>query len=246
MNPWAALWAWEHFNASAPTVTIQGDAMLLPGQGRTIKLRAQVEDPENDAATVRWELPGGKTTQGNELAYTAKEQSEFDIRAVATDRAGNTGSATIRIKLPPAELSDLRNVLIVQAEALCAQGGGKVRVYDRIGSVGKMITYWHEHLGHWLEWKFRAPTPGRYVLYARYASGGAAPMRSLTIDGRSPGAAFDRIAFKPTGGYSSAADNWALKKLGPPVRLEEGKHRLRMTNLGDGLAMDYLAIARVD
>ena len=243
VNPWAALWAWEHFNASAPTVTIQGDAMLLPGQGRTIKLRAQVEDPENDAATVRWELPGGKTTQGNELAYTAKEQSEFDIRAVATDRAGNTGSTTIRVKLPPAELSDLRNVLIVQAEALCAQGGGKVRVYDRIGNVGKMITYWHEHLGHWLEWKFRAPTHGTYVLYARYASGAAAPARSLTIDGRSPGAAFERIAFKPTGGYCTERDNWALKKLGPPVRLDAGEHHLRMTNLGDGLAMDYLAIA---
>ena len=65
----------------------------------------------------------------------------------------------------------------------------------------------------------------------------------MTIDGKSPGAAFDGIAFEPTGGYCTVSDNWAFRKLGPVVRLSAGKHRLRMTNLGDGLAMDYLAIA---
>ena len=55
-----------------------------------------------------------------------------------------------------------------------------------------------------------------------------------------------RIAFRPTGGYCTAKDTWTLKRLGPPVRLAAGEHRLRMTNLGDGLAMDYLAAARGD
>ena len=68
---------------------------------------------------------------------------------------------------------------------------------------------------------------------------------SLAPDGRVPAPAYKAIAFKPTGGYCIGKDNWAIKKLGPPVELKAGEHRLRMTNLGDGLALDYLVVARV-
>jgi len=105
-----------------------------------------------------------------------------------------------------------------------------------------MISRWHADIGHWLEWTFTVPREGDYTLLIRYASGGTAPRRSLTIDGASPGREYEDIAFKPTGGYCMGADNWASHTLSPPVRLQAGSHRLRMANLDDGLALDYIAI----
>jgi len=245
-TPWGALAEWRYFNASVPTVTIQGDAILPPGRGRTVNLTAKAEDPEDDVVSIRWELPGGKTAKGRKLTYRATDSSRFEIRAIATDRQGNAGAATVEIRVPPVELADAEKAIFVQAEDFAAQGGGKVSIYKRIGCVGKMLTMWHMSIGHWLEWKFRVATEGDYVIYARYASGGQNPRRSLTLDGRVPHAAYKAIALKPTGGYCTSRDNWALQKLGPPVRLKPGEHRLRMANLGDGLALDYLAVAKVD
>ncbi|MBT3380546.1 MAG: hypothetical protein HN742_32215 [Lentisphaerae bacterium] len=141
-------------------------------------------------------------------------------------------------KIPEA----LKGATIVQAEAFTAQGGGEVGVFQRPGSVGAMISRWHADIGHWLEWTFTVPREGDYTLLIRYASGGTAPRRSLTIDGASPGREYEDIAFKPTGGYCMGADNWASHTLSPPVRLQAGSHRLRMANLDDGLALDYIAI----
>ena len=244
VSSWATPAPWRHFEASAPSVTIKGDAMLLPGQGRTIRLRAEIDDPEGDLASIRWQLPNGKTAEGAELEYKAPEQDAFEIHVTATDRQGNVGRARVPVKLPPPELTDMRDVILVQAEAFTAQGKGEVAVHKRIGSMGRMITMWHANLGHWIEWCFEVAADGEYVILARYASDGEAPKRALTLDGKIPHSSYREIPFKPTGGYCTSGDNWAFKKLGHPVRLSTGQHRIRMTNLGDGLAMDYLAIAR--
>ncbi len=244
VRPWAALSPGRYFNASAPSVTVEGPMILLPGQGRTVTLRAETKDPEDDVVSIRWELPEGRTAEGAELTYQATGENRFQITAIATDAEGNEGATTVEIAVPPAELADVEGLIIVQAEDFAAQGGGEVNVLDRIGDVGKMITMWHAKVGHWLEWEFEVPAEGEYVMYARYASGGEDPRRSLTIDGASPGPTYENIAFEPTGGYCTQQDNWALKKLGPPVHLGAGKHRVRMTNLGDGLAMDYLVITK--
>ena len=107
-----------------------------------------------------------------------------------------------------------------------------------------MITKWHADIGHWLQWQFEVPEEGDYTLWARYATDCALSRRSLTLDGASPGAAYDDIGFQATGGYCTAADNWRLLKLGPPVHLASGRHTVRMTNLADGLALDYLAVVK--
>jgi len=149
--------------------------------------------------------------------------------------------------LPAGKISEaLKGAVVMQAEAFTAQGGGEVGVFRRAGSVGTMITRWHADVGHWLEWTFAVPRGGDYRLLVRYASGGMAPRRSVTIDGTSPGREYESIAFEPTGGYCINADNWASRVLGPPVRLQAGTHRLRITNLGDGLALDYIAIQKAE
>jgi len=66
--------------------------------------------------------------------------------------------------------------------------------------------------------------------------------RSLLIDGESPGPAFADIAVPTTGGWSGEKDQWAYMRLGSALRLTAGKHRVRMTNLADGLGVDYFAI----
>jgi len=242
--PWAALSPSTFFNASVPTVTIQGNTNLRPGQGRTVKLRAQVEDPEDDVISLRWELPGGKAVEAPELTYEAGDRDEFEIKTVATDRAGHKGRASVHVRVPPVALADAGKVILVQAEDFAGQGVGKVRVYTRVGCMGKMITYWHTELGHWLEWKVAVPKPGDYVIYARYATDCDNSRRSLTVDGKSPGPPYDSIQFARTGGYCTVSDNWATKKLGPAIKLTAGEHTVRMTNLGDGLALDYVAIAK--
>jgi len=143
-------------------------------------------------------------------------------------------------KLP----AELKSAVIVQAEAFAAQGGGEVGVFRRVGCVGAMITKWDADIGHWLEWTFTVPRDDSYSILVRYASGGTAPRRAATIDRASPGPEYKAIAFKPTGGYCTGADNWASRILGPAVRLKAGTHRLRLTNLGDGLALDYIAIQK--
>ena len=112
---------------------------------------------------------------------------------------------------------------------------------DRTGNVGRMITMWHADLGHWLEWQFEVPEAADYVIYARYATASEEAVRSLTIDGESPGEAWADLRFQSTGGFCTSGDDWAMKRLGPPVHLTAGPHCIRMTNLGEGLALDYLA-----
>jgi len=244
IKPWAAFLPGRWFNASAPAVSIEGRTALLPGEGRTVRLVAKTEDPENDVATIRWELPGGRTARGAELRYASAEVDRFELRAVAVDAKGNEGSTTVRVSLPPSALADAAEVTAIQAEDFVAQGGGKVAIHDRIADVGTTVTKWHVNLGHWLEWEFETVEAGLYRVWARYASGGEKPLRRLTIDGELRAPEHEAIAFESTGGYCSSADNWALKKLGPPLRLAPGKHRLRLTNSGDGLALDFLAIAK--
>jgi len=120
-------------------------------------------------------------------------------------------------------------------------------VFNRSGNSGRMITYWDETKGHWLEWKLPVQTAGDYVIYLRYCSGaGAPPRRALTIDGKSPGPAFGEMALPLTGGFSNATDNWAFYATGggQVVRLEAGEHRLRLTNLGEGVGLDYILLVR--
>jgi len=149
------------------------------------------------------------------------------------------------VRLPEPALADAEGVITVQAEDFSAQGEGEVTIVDRVGDIGRMVTKWHADLGHWLEWTVKVREEGDYVIYARYATDCEEAVRDLAIDGQLPGEGYGRLCFPCTGGFCTREDNWAVKRLGDPVHLSAGAHTLRMTNLGEGLALDYLALVPV-
>ena len=239
--PWAAFAPWDSFNPSLPEVKIRGATKLAPGQ--LLKLRAVATDPDGDVAEITWKLPSGRELTGPQLCVPVSEFEPFAVQAVVRDREGNTGAAQVQVNPPPPHMAAAGKALLVQAEDFTREHGGRVFVCDRGSNVGKMITKWQQ-TGHWVEWKFEIGRPGRYAIYARYATSGQKTRRRVILDGKTPGKAYESVAFSRTGGYGRYSAHWKVKKLGPPVQLTGGAHRLRMTNLGDGLALDYLAFVR--
>ncbi|MFO8081485.1 MAG: hypothetical protein R6V07_14445 [Armatimonadota bacterium] len=237
---WAAFQPWDLFEPSAPRVQIEGETRLGPGE--RLELRAVTRDPDDDIERVTWHLPGGKLVAGDRLSLEAAWAEAWTVRAEVEDALGSTASAEVEVVPPPMHEARVPGMVMVQAEDFADQGQGVVEVTDRGSNVGKMITKWHHDPEHWLEWTLPVPEGGEYVLYARYATGSQNTRRALTIDGASPGEEFDEIAFAHTGGYGRAPDDWRMKRLGPPISLTAGEHTLRMTNLGDGLALDYIAL----
>ena len=124
--------------------------------------------------------------------------------------------------------------------------GGRVNASDRI------VTYWDKDVDHWLEWNVPVPTPGAYAVALRYASGAQQALRDCQIDGVSPAEDWRGLAFLGTGGYSSAADNWAWRLLkgadGAILRheLSAGEHTLRLINRGGGMALDAILLVPLE
>lgn len=244
---WAALSEGRWFNASAPEVRIEGTTAFAPGDGRTVTLTALVQDLEGNLRTIRWLLPDGREFEGEQVEFEAPgEATLVEVRVVAEDAAGNTGEASVELRFPEPELAAAPGAITVQAEDFTAEGGGEVLIVDRIGNVGEMITQWHASIGHWLEWTVELPEGGEYVIWARYATDSPQPLRSFTINGELPSEAFAELTFSSTGGFCTVRDDWEVTRLGEPVRLEAGEHTIRMTNLGQGLAMDYLTLVPVE
>lgn len=241
---WVAFAPWDLFEPSQPRVEIEGATTIAPGE--RLRLRAVTEDPDDDVARITWHLPDDRTVGGAELDLPVSDFAAFAVGVTVEDRAGAGASAQVMVAPPQPHEVELPGMILVQAEDFAAQGGGEVEVTDRGHNVGQMITKWHQDAGHWLEWRFTVPQSGRYAIYARYGTSGAETRRALSIDGVSPGACFDGIAFASTGGYGQTAEQWRVLRLGPAVELAAGEHALRMTNLGDGLALDYLALVPVE
>ncbi|MBC8443344.1 hypothetical protein H8D79_01315, partial [PVC group bacterium] len=228
----------------AANLGIRGRTSLLPGEGRTIRLEAHLTGLAPSGAVFRWQLPKGEERQGVALEYTPPgDVNRFVAKLTATDAKGNVSTATECVSVPPPELAQPDgSVVKVEAEDFVDQGGGEVGFYKLINTSGKAITHWNKSVGHWLEWDAEVPRDGRYLIYARYTTRLENRSRSLTLDGVSLGAAYEKIAFPCTGGWSLSEDNWAFKKLGPPIRMQAGKHRLRMTNLDSAVNLDYLVV----
>ncbi|MEA3400997.1 MAG: hypothetical protein U9R79_07070 [Armatimonadota bacterium] len=244
--PWASAYRGRWFNASAPTVRIEGGTTLAPGEGRVVRLSATTEDYDGDVAGVRWILPDGREMQGERIEFEPPAGIQrMEIRAIVEDAQGNTGEDVTQVRLPHPALADAQGAITIQAEDFTGQGGGEVLVTERVASVGQIITQWHADEGHWLQWQFEVPEEGDYFIWARYATDCEEAVRSLVIDGQSPAEGYDDLRFARTGGYSTTEDNWETKRLDPPVHLIAGLHSLRMTNLGEGLALDYISLVPV-
>jgi len=245
-TPWVSLGWGELFDPSAPLVSIEGPQALLPGVAEAT-FTASVQDLDNDVVRYDWDFGNGQMAQGASVKHTFEGIGRQVVKLTVTDRAGNTAQAQLSVSLPPAELARVsaERLVKLEAEDFVGQGLGQVQVFNRIGNSGKMLSYWDADRGHWLEWKLPVKTSGDYAIYLRYASGaGNPPHRALTIDGKSPGPAFDDMTLPLTGGFCTDADNWAYYAAGggQAVRLEAGEHVLRMTNLGDGVGLDYILL----
>lgn len=149
---------------------------------------------------------------------------------------------------PPEWIGD--DAIVVQAEDFARQGGGEGRVLADRPAWGKVLTYWHQDAGHWFEWTFDVPADGEYYLRIAYATGSPATRRDMTIDGEFPFPAAERLVFPFTGSFGSQSDHWRIRRFLDGEReiaipLAAGARTLRMSNLGDGLALDYLVLVPV-
>ncbi|MEW6358254.1 MAG: hypothetical protein AB1696_18110 [Planctomycetota bacterium] len=143
-----------------------------------------------------------------------------------------------------------KKAVIIQAEDFTGQGKGEVQLKDdRSTTVGRMLTYWHEHVGHWLEWKAKVPKAGKYSIIFRYATSCQNTQRDLKMDGDYPHPACKAIRFKPTGGFGEKPDEWQYLTVsdekGKPILfdLAAGEHTIWMSNLNEGLGVDFIALA---
>ncbi len=150
----------------------------------------------------------------------------------------------------PAWLTD--GAVVAQAEDFKAQGVGECQVFgDREGAWGRMVSYWHSDIGHWLEWQVDIPADGLYALRFHYATQSPETTRELRLNGEVPCPEARAIAFPSTDGFGMSPLDWAYTALRDaknnevPLRLSKGRHTVRLTNLKDGLAFDFMAFVPV-
>ncbi len=142
-------------------------------------------------------------------------------------------------------------MIVIQAEDFAEEGVGMVGVMDdRHATWGEMITKWHADIGHWVEWNFEVPEDARYRMIFRYATSSEDTRRKVEIDGEVPHPAAEEVAFPASGGFGSSPHDWEYLPLTDErgneiaLPLSAGQHTLRMTNLGDGLGLDFVVLVR--
>lgn len=207
--------------------------------------------PKGGTGRLTWDFGDGATAVGEKVEHTYARGGKYRVILTA-EGGGGKATAEAMINLPPKELEAVARgrATVVEAEGFSGQGGGNVRIVpDRVAASGPIITGWHMEIGHWLEWKATVPEAGRYRLLLKYCSDSPNPRRELRVDGQIPADSCKEIAFPRTGGFSVGKDDWAYLTVGgeeKPLLLDltAGEHTIRMTNLGDGLALDWLALIR--
>ena len=207
-----------------------------------------VEQELNGAVRLQ---PAGQSGTGVQVTHRFANPGTYTVRLTVTDDEGLTDTATVQATVPTVPalgLGDLaqRAFLVVEAEAMAGQGQGEVRVMDKTAASGKAISYW-EGPGQWVEWKLTVPREGDYLLVLRYAAA-AKSVRRLDLDGAVPQPNLPPLTLPATGGFAADRDDWRLLTVPGPdgkplaLHLTAGEHRLRLTQVEAGLALDYLAL----
>lgn len=227
-----------------------GNNLLTPGGpgaqgGRDIQIEA--------AAGQTYELARGQQptaaeyTEGLRRArLAAAAQHERQQRAAMEAQADDLIAKARAANVPQ------DYYVLIQAENMAGEGGGKVTVSDKkVGAYGSSLLQWNNK-GHWLDYDVDVRQDGYYQVILKYCREGGATLRSLQIDGAFPSEAARKMELPGTGGWSNGADNWELYTLRWPeldkpalVYLKAGRHRLRLENpVGDeGVNLDYIVIA---
>jgi len=208
---------------------------------------------EGAIKTFRWDFGDGASAQGKVVRHAYPQGGRFNATLTLVADSGERAFQVIPVYVPPPHIRSLdpNAVVLVEAEKLAGQGAGTCQIIpNRVNASGDIVSYWDKDKGHWLEWAVPIKTPGTYTIVLKYASGAPQAVRSLRIDGEYPDPSCERLAFPGTGGYCADEDNWAYSTVkdgagAPPrVGLKAGAHRLRMTNLGGGMAVDFILFVR--
>ena len=250
------------FAAGQANMALMSPRGKLPrGEDATIEVIVTAPAERPISGTVRFEAGEGvqlAVTQV-EVAVPAGGMGRYPVGVrlaeglalfgrTSTDvRASLDGDAPMEASLALQALDvALTELPRVQAEAMSGQGGGEVVLRDdKVGADGTCFSHWDDE-GHWLEWTLNAPEDGKYMLVVRYCAMDSA-RRAVSIDGKSLG----EFIFAATGGYSSAANDWAHEPLrgeeGEPLVLElaAGEKCVGMINSdGNGMNVDYLLLSQ--
>ncbi|MGC9318832.1 MAG: hypothetical protein ACP5KN_12445 [Armatimonadota bacterium] len=197
---------------------------------------------------------GSAYGKGFSMYYRCAPRLLADLAAVGLTLEEHEREALAPFEKPEwmTELPDER-LIVIQAEDFVEQGEGQVEVRDdRHATWGTMLTKWHADVGHWLQGRLQVPQDGRYRLIFRYATGSENARRRIEIDGEPPHGAAEEFAFPHTGGYGTNPADWQYRPLQDAegnevaVPLSAGEHTIRMTNLGDGLGLDFISLVRED
>ena len=233
-----------------PSLSIRVGTSATP-EGLLVKVRAEgILGLAGKRLSYRWVLPDGQERAGREASWVCAVSGKHAVKLLAREGSREyTRTVTITAPAGPGDIGRKRwpAGIRVQAEALSAQGEGGVKVRskgEKAGADGGAVSHW-ESAGSWAEWRFQAPTAGRYFLLFRFASPHAG-QRAVAVDGQPAGT----FLFAPTGGFGDAAtDCWATDLLrdaaGKPLALSlaAGEHLLRLANPdGKGCNLDYVEL----
>lgn len=190
--------------------------------------------------------------KGFSMYYRAAPRLLADLAAVGLTLEERETEALVPFEKPDwMKQTPEERLIVIQAEDFSSEGGGSVGVMDdRHATWGTMITKWHQDIGHWVEWEFEVPQDGRHRMIFRYATSSENTRRKVEIDGAVPHPSAAEVAFAASGGFGSNPRDWEYLPLRDArdneitLPLSAGTHTLRMTNLGDGLGLDFIVLVR--
>jgi len=252
LPPYISAPSGKFFCPARPKAAFSVTNGLLPGGKAEVTLDgSQSSDLDGDITEYLWRFSDGRDAKGLKVTKDLMSApKEFAVTLEVRDKLGFSDSCTRTVSVAPAWLLalDPKAVALVEAENFSGQGVGQVRLYERAGSSGRMITYWHEVIGHWLEWKVNVPKTGEYKVILKYATQCDETLRDLKIDGAYASDAFKQFHLPNTGGFCATKDDWAYYTIGgedgaAAPCLAAGTHTIRMSNLKDGCALDFILLA---
>jgi hypothetical protein len=223
-----------------------GDKTALPFAGTAeIAFDASATTiPAGLEATYHWDFGDGAKAEGKFAKHAYSKTGKYQATLTVRTSDGDADSQPFAVSVPPLWLvkADRKSVVLLEAENLAGQGGGKIEAPERVACSGRMITKWATP-GQWVEWKFTIPADGRYLMAFKYCTGDDDARRAVTLDGAPMG----ELAFPKTGGFSTSQDNWRHITLGGDetptlLDLKAGEHRLRTACLSGGLGLDYIVL----
>jgi hypothetical protein len=147
-------------------------------------------------------------------------------------------------KMLPVSFRLPENAIKVEAESPCAESTLHTFVTDKIGaSGGKASCEWGRADGQWADWEFTIPQSADYFLLIRAAGTYNGVLREILIDGKQLSPDYRIVSWDATGGWCRDSDDWRYFKIPIGIRLEKGKHVIRITYLNEPSNLDLLAFA---